>query len=93
MSGSNEVDPTLLEFARQVAAIPKKIPGDESAFPRRATQDTQVVEGAPQPRSSRLAPAMCLSKPTKLKQMPDLDLTVHFNVAGAPQLPQQACNP
>jgi hypothetical protein len=53
MSDSNEVDPHLLEFARQVAAIPRRISEENGALAQ-SVQDTPVVPAdtpAPTPAS------------------------------------------
>jgi hypothetical protein len=61
MSDSNEGDRNLLEFARQVAAIPRRISEDDSALPQHATQATPALEetataSIPPPQPKQILP-------------------------------------
>jgi hypothetical protein len=73
MSDSNEVDPNLLAFARQVAGIPRRISEEDGAFVQNAVQGEPppVPPVAPAP-AAVLPPdtAAMPTAPTPVKQIP-----------------------
>jgi hypothetical protein len=72
MSDSNESDQHLLEFARQVAAIPRRISEDHFGIAQRSTDNPSIAERAttatlPSPEPNKIPPVEPAATPIDLQ--------------------------